>query len=216
MSDLILQKDEKTMSSTQIAALLSVRPDNVKRTIKSLRDKCVISFTQTEEKSTGGRPATIFHINERDSYVVVAQLSPEFTATLVDEWQRLKGLQKPPAPALPQNYLEALEHLVIKEKQLIEQAPKVAFVDNCVARDNLMTATQVGQKHKLSAVKLNRLLDDLKVYSKSVKRGRAFLQWFIDKGYGEMKQTDSGFSQCLFTTLGEQWVNEKLISEGVV
>ncbi len=80
-----------------------------------------------------------------------------------------------------------------------------------------MTATQVAQKHKLSAVRLNKILDELGgVYNKSVKRSRAFTQDFINKELGEMKQTDLGYSQCLFTTKGEQWINEKLISEGVV
>ena len=29
-------------------------------------------------------------------------------------------------------------------------------------------------------------------------------------------KTELGHSQTLFTTLGEQWINEKLISEGVI
>ena len=93
----------------------------------------------------------------------------------------------------------------------------MAFVDNLVSRDNLMTATQVASKHKMSAVKLNRLLDELGgVYNKSVKRGRVFIQSFIDSGYGEVKQTEQGYSQALFTPAGEVYINEKLISEGVI
>lgn len=80
-----------------------------------------------------------------------------------------------------------------------------------------MTASQVGQKHKLSAIKLNKFLDELGgVYNKGVKRGRVFCQPFIDKGYGELKQTEMGHSQALFTTLGEQWINKKLITEGLI
>ena len=45
---------------------------------------------------------------------------------------------------------------------------------------------------------------------------RVFQQWFIDKGFGELKQTELGFSQPMFTTKGEAWVIEKLTSEGVV
>jgi phage antirepressor YoqD-like protein len=78
-----------------------------------------------------------------------------------------------------------------------------------------MTASQVAQKHGLSAVKLNRFLDEIKVYSHAVKRGRVFRQWFVDKGLGAMRQTEHGFSQALFTPAGEAWICEKLISEGV-
>ena len=36
------------------------------------------------------------------------------------------------------------------------------------------------------------------------------------KGYGEMKQSDAGFDQALFTQKGQAWVIEQLTSEGVV
>lgn len=129
---------------------------------------------------------------------------------------KLKELKEPQAPALPNTYLEALEQLVEKEKKLIEQAPKVAFVDSLVDRTNLLTATQIGQKHKLSAIKLNRILSELDVYNSNVKRSKVFKQWFIDKGYGEMKKTELGYDQPLFTNAGEIWINEKLVSEGIV
>ncbi|MGV3000762.1 Rha family transcriptional regulator [Vibrio sp. E150_018] len=86
---------EMTMSSREIAEVVQLRHDNVKRTMETLRLKGLVSFTQTEEKS-GGRPATVYHINKRDSYVVVAQLSPEFTAKLVDRWQELEQKQNMP------------------------------------------------------------------------------------------------------------------------
>ena len=93
----------------------------------------------------------------------------------------------------------------------------MAFVDNCVERGQLMTATQVAQKHKMSAVKLNKfLLEYGGVYNKAIKRSKVFLTAFVIDGFGEMKQTELGYSQCLFTAKGEQWVNEKLISEGVI
>ncbi len=80
-----------------------------------------------------------------------------------------------------------------------------------------MTAMQVASKHKMSAVKLNKFLDELGgVYSKAVKRGRVFIQAFIDKGYGELKQTELGYSQALFTPAGEVWIHEQLISEGII
>jgi hypothetical protein len=67
----------------------------------------------------------------------------------------------------------------------------------------------------MSAVKLNRILDELGVYNQAHKRGRAFRQWFIDKELGEMKQTDMGHSQALFSLKGEAWVIERLASESV-
>lgn len=201
------------MSSKDIAAVVQSRHDSVKRTMVTLQSKGLITFTQTVEKGEG-RPAEVYHVNKRDSYVVVAQLSPEFTAALVDRWQDLENQSK---PQIPQTYAEALQLAADQAKQLELAAPKVAFVDNLVNRKNLMTATQVASKHGMSAVKLNKILDELGgVYNQSVKRGRVFIQSFIDSGYGEVKQTEQGYSQSLFTPAGEVYVNEKLISEGVI
>ena len=123
----------------------------------------------------------------------------------------------------PTTYLEALEALIAseKEKLALEQqasinAPKVAHYDRVVARTNLVNATHVASKLKLSAVKLNRHLCELSVYNQAVKRGKVFNTWFIDAGYGEMKQTELGYDQALFTHAGEMWVIEMMISEGVV
>lgn len=84
-----------TMSSREIAELVDSRHDNVKRTIETLAEKGVIAFPQTEEKATAGRPAIEYVFagqqGKRDSIVVVAQLSPEFTARLVDRWQELEA-----------------------------------------------------------------------------------------------------------------------------
>ena len=128
----------------------------------------------------------------------------------------IKNLEQKAAPQIPQTYAEALQLAADQAKQLELAAPKVAFVDNLVNRDNLLNASQVGAKHKLSAVKLNKILDELGVYNKAIKRGRVFQTWFIEKGLGEMKKTDQGFDQALFTNKGEVWVNEKLFSEGVI
>ena len=109
-----------------------------------------------------------------------------------------------------------------REKQALaialEQAqPKINHYDKVVERKNLLNATQVGEKlDGMSAIILNRHLTELGVYNKSVKRGKVFSTWFIQKGYGEMKQSDAGFDQALFTQKGQAWVIEQLTSEGVV
>ena len=120
-----------------------------------------------------------------------------------------------PAHQLPQSFAEALQLAANQAKQLELAAPKVAHYDKVVDRHTLLTATQVGQKIGLSAIMLNRVLVEIGVYNKAHKRGKAFKQWFIDKGLGEMKQTDMGYSQPLFSLKGEAWVVERLANESV-
>lgn len=92
----ILQTTQTTMSSREISELVESRHDNVKRSMETLRDGGLISFTQSQETShdgAGARPVAVYLVNKRDSYVVVAQLSPAFTARLVDRWQELEARQ---------------------------------------------------------------------------------------------------------------------------
>jgi len=88
------------MSSCEIAEVCDKRHDNVKRTIETLVDRGVIVRPQIEDEQdidTMGRPRTtsVYLVSKRDSYVVVAQLSPEFTARLVDRWQELEARYLP-------------------------------------------------------------------------------------------------------------------------
>lgn len=211
--NLILNSSVLTMSSQEIADLVESRHDKVKQSIERLAARSVIQLPPLGEvKNHLGQTVSVYRLEKRDSYVVVAQLSPEFTARLVDRWQELEAGQ---APKIPQTLAQALRLAADQAEQLEIQAPKVAFFDRVAARETLMTATQVAQKVGKSAIALNKMLDDLDVYSRNVKRARVFKQWFIDAGYGELKQTDLGYSQPLFTPAGEIWVIQKLVSEGI-
>ncbi|EKL46721.1 TPA: phage antirepressor KilAC domain-containing protein [Klebsiella pneumoniae] len=128
----------------------------------------------------------------------------------------LAALKQKQTPLLPQSFSEALQLAADQARKIEEDKPKVDYYEKIVVRDTLLNATQVAQKIGLSAIALNKLLDSLKVYSHGVKRARVFQQWFIDKGFGELKQTDLGYSQPMFTTKGEAWVIQKLVSEGVI
>ena len=70
---------------------------------------------------TGGRrtyTTSAYRLEKRDSFVVVAQLSPEFTARLVDRWQELEAqVQAAPAPAIDVNNKAQLQLIAM---QLIE------------------------------------------------------------------------------------------------
>jgi len=126
-----------TMSSREIADLVEKRHDNVLRTIESLLARGTIALPQLEEvPNDGPGPKMIrqYRVGKRDSYVIVAQLSPEFTARLVDRWQELEATA--PAPAVPQSFAAALR-LAAEQQELIDAqaaqlaaaAPAVEFVE---------------------------------------------------------------------------------------
>lgn len=213
----LMQNNSASMTSQQIADLVETRHSLVKQSIDRLvaRDIIIQPPLVNGIKAANGVTPTHYVFSgekgKRDSLIVVAQLSPEFTGAIVDRWIELERQVKEPVPQLPTNYIEALEQLIVKEKALIAAQPKINHYDTVVARDTLLNATTVAQSVGLpSARKLNTELERLKVYNMTCKRGRAFQAWFVDKGYGEMKQGDTGHHQALFTTSGQAWIIEKL------
>ncbi|QGA11028.1 DNA-binding protein [Acinetobacter wanghuae] len=216
--------DSKSMSSLEISELVQSRHDKVKQSIERLVERGVIAqppMGNVEKINNLGFSIQVgIYIfsgekGKRDSIIVVAQLCPEFTARLVDRWMELENYTKSVVPQIPQSFAEALQLAADQARQLELAAPKVAHYDAVVAKGHLLTATQVGAKVGLSAVALNRILDNFRVYNKAHKRSRVFNTWFEDQGFGELKQTTTGHSQPMFTTKGEAWVIEKLVSEGV-
>lgn len=88
-----LQQSE-TMSSREMAELCQKRHDSVKRTIEMLSDKSLIDLPQNVEYLDSlNRKAQEYLVGKRDSLVIVAQLSPEFMAAVVDRWQALENNQ---------------------------------------------------------------------------------------------------------------------------
>lgn len=135
-----------TMSSLEIAELVEKRHDNVKRTIETLVERGVIASPQSEEKPTAGRPVEVYLVGKRDSYVIVAQLSPEFTARLVDRWQELEAA---PAFNVPTTLPEALRLAADLSEEL--EASKAALVGAATALQNAMPAVealeQIAEAH---------------------------------------------------------------------
>jgi len=188
MNELTLNNKQK-MSSREMAVLTEIRHDNVKRTIETLADKNIIQLPQIEDYAIiNGLGITTYGkeylVCKRDSYIIVAQLSPEMTARLVDRWQELEAKQ---SPALP-NYQEALRQLAdqldITQKQAILikiQQPAVDFVDRYVEAKSSKCLSDVAKllKHKPQA--FFKLLSDNDVI---FKRGGSWVpyQRHIDIG----------------------------------
>ena len=99
-----------TMTSKEMADLTEKRHDSVKRTMDTLAEKGVISQPQIVdgEKSANGVVEKVYRFGKRDSYVIVAQRSPEFTARLVDRWQELEEQVHRAQHVIPQLLSEAL------------------------------------------------------------------------------------------------------------
>lgn len=202
-----------TMSSQEIADLVESRHDKVKQSIERLAARGTIQLPPMGEvKNHLGQTVSVYLVGKRDSYIVVAQLSPEFTARLVDRWQELEAGTK-----LPTDYLSALKALTVEveqrqvlENQLAIAAPKVQFVDSYV---NASGSLGFRETCKLLHIKENAfrqfLLDSeimyllagkLTPYAQHIDAGRFTVKT------GENQNNGHAFTQNKFTPKGIQWI----------
>lgn len=118
-----------TMTSQEVADLVGSRHDDVKRSIGRLAGRGVIQLPpMAEVKNHIGQAVSVYQICKRDSFVVVAQLSPEFTAALVDRWQELE--QQVAQPMTQAELIAAsANHLVAIERRQAEHQAALVSVE---------------------------------------------------------------------------------------
>ncbi len=181
-----------TMSSREIAELVGSRHDNVRVTIERLAERGVIALPALQEKKTAGRPSIEYVFSgengKRDSIIVVAQLSPEFTARLVDRWQELEQQQ---APRIPQNFAEALRLAADQAEQIEqqraiiqEQAPKVEALRILADAEGSVCITLAAKELGMKPRQLFAWLRDNRwLYRRSDNGPYVAYQPRIDSGY---------------------------------
>ncbi|HIH3580818.1 TPA: phage antirepressor KilAC domain-containing protein [Escherichia coli] len=210
------------------------RHDNVKRTIETLAKNGVIRLPQievSERINNLGFNVQYEHYvfegeqGKRDSIVVVAQLSPEFTARLVDRWRELEEA----AVNIPKTLPEALrlaadlaEQKMQLENQLAIAAPKVEFADRVGEASGIL----IGNFAKVVGIGPNKLfawMRDHKILIASGSRRNVPMQEYMERGYFTVKETAVNTNhgiQISFTTKitgrGQQWLTRKLLDNGML
>ena len=107
-----------TMSSRDIAELTGKEHKNVCRVIRDLiSDRILDAQLEPFKFEYRGQWFDYYELSKRDSFVVVARLSPEFTAHIVDRWQELEQKLNP-VFNLPQDLPSALRALADTYEQL--------------------------------------------------------------------------------------------------
>lgn len=210
-----------TMSSREIADLVESRHDSVKRTIERLQDKGLIQLTpMVEVKNHLGQVVTEYQLIKRDTYVVVAQLSPEFTARLVDRWQELENQQM---PQIPQTLSEALRLAADQAEQierqnllLEQQRPKVEFVQRYVEAS---TTKSLRETAKILRVPERAMIDCLVGDGLLFRQSGNLLpyQKYHVKGLFDVKTgtTEYGhnYTQTRVTSKGIEYIASRYASE---
>ena len=226
-----------TMTSREIADLVESRHDDVKRSIERLyteilhedgtvKKPAVISKPPMADgaKSANGVTEKVYLICKRDTYIIVAQLSPTFTARLVDRWQELESSSIVQLPnfndpvAAARAWADAVESKQAAYAQLEAAKPAIAFVDSYVDATGLKGFRDVAKLLKVKENFLRKFLKDNKIQYELGGKWVAYAQ-HLDAGRFEMRAgvADNGhaYNNCLFTPKGIQWLAGEIAKDKV-
>jgi len=149
------------MTSQEIADLVQLRHDNVKRTIETLVNSGVIVQPQIEDgiRSANGIVPKLYIFEgeqgKRDTTIIVAQLSPQFLGTVVDRWMYL---EKQLLEMVKPSYM--IEDPIERAKKWIEEASAKQEVET-----KLIEANQVIEVQAPKAEVFDAVLDKSRTYS---------------------------------------------------
>lgn len=209
--NIMLSNKDLTMSSRDIANLLDSRHSDVIRSILRLIEKSAIQgYTPTPYTlEQNGQTYYEYFLVKRDTYVIVAQLSPEFTAKLVDRWQELEQQVAAPQHHIPQSFAEALMLAANQAAELEAARPAVEFVDRYVKSTGNMGFRQVAKLLKAKENDFRAFLQDSRImyrlggdwvpYASHIDAGR----FYVTTGTGD---NDHTFTSAKFTPKGVEWV----------
>lgn len=172
----LINSTAPTMSSQQIADLVNSRHDKVKQSIERLAERGAIQLPPMGEvRNHLGQAVSVYEVCKRDSFVVVAQLSPEFTAALVDRWQQLEEQSARPMTqaeliAASANHLVAIERKQAEQQQALAQVEdrtsrleQVRYLDSVPSGFETITTIRdrINNRHGLPAWVVNAVMREV-------------------------------------------------------
>lgn len=211
----MIQGAQVMMSSREISELVQSKHGDVKRSAERLAAGGLLTAPLAQFDFThNGNVYQEYRFNKRDSLVIVARLSPEFTAAVVDRWQELESGS---TPAVPKSFSEALRLAADLEEQkqrlsaeLAIAAPKANFVDRYVMATGSMTFRQVAKLLNAKEPEFRLFLLDnhimyrlngtLTPYHQHIEAER------FEVKTGTTNASNYAFSQARFTAKGVRWV----------
>lgn len=201
-----------TMTSREIAELTGKRHDNVRADIEKMALDLSLTIQEKAEPSDGGRPLKIYHLNKRETLILVSGYSVVTRARIVDRWQELEGQL---APALPSSFAEALrlaadqaERIEAQHQQLEHQRPAVEFVDRYVEARSDKGLREVA---KILGIKERDFIAELARTGVIFKQGANWLPYAEHQHAGRFtvktgEANGHAFHQMRFTPEGVAWI----------
>lgn len=214
---LAIPTNKITMSSREIADLVESRHDSVKISIDRLVSRGVISQPSLVDgiRSANGVVIQEYAVSKRDSYVIVAQLSPEFTAALVDRWQELESQHIPKTlPEALRLAADLAERNALLVDKIESDAPKVEFA---MAVRRMDGSCKVGDFAKVIGIGRNKLFAKMRSDEILMATNMPYQRYIDQDLFVVIEQTPftdrDGKAHPAFTTMvtgkGQVWLERK-------
>ncbi len=171
------------------------------------------------EISTATRPASVFNFTgdkgKRDSIVVVAQLSPEFTARLVDRWQELEAENVEPKEDSLLKHITPVAKVIIEDlnttiEHLQSETKRLNTVCNDLAANLKNGITPPAFCRMLNGVNVNRVQPLLVERKRLIKtqHGYRSASAYRDKLFTERHELNQEGRLC------EKWCSPSRVLSG--
>lgn len=202
------------MSTREIAQLTGKDHKNVLRTIRSLISQNVVTQIEPLKYEYKNQRFDYFELNKRDSLVLVARLSPEFTAAVVDRWQELEQAGRPALPDFSNPVEAARAWADAKEaeqkalEKLEEARPAVEFIGKYVESAGNKTFRQVAKLLKAKEPALRLFLVENKIMYRLGNEWTPYAS-HIDAGRFHVTtgtKNDHAYTTAKFTPKGVEWI----------
>lgn len=253
MNEISTIVDGDRMTSLQIAEITGKPHADVMKAIRKMGpawskiNEGNFSLVDYQDKKGETRPC--YSLNKEECLYIATKFNDEARAKLIKRWKELEEQHQ--KPSVPQNYLEALKSLVKAEEEkqqlalenkkqqeqiltisktnmelgnkITEMLPKVSYYDKILQSNATMTVTQIAQDYGMSAMRLNKELESMRIQHKV--RG----QWilfapFLECGYVHSRAVDILRSDgrhdvkynTEWTTKGRIFLYESLKAKGIL
>lgn len=253
MNELSTIVDGDRMTSLQIAEITGKPHADVMKAIRKMEPAWSKinggNFSLVEYKDKKGETRPCYSLNKEECLYIATKFNDEARAKLIKRWKELEEQHQ--NPSVPQNYLEALKSLVKSEEEkqqlalenkkqqeqivtisktnmelgnkITEMLPKVSYYDKILQSNATMTVTQIAQDYGMSAMRLNKELESMRIQHKVRGQWILFAQ-FLEGGYVHSRAVDIVRSDgrhdvkynTEWTTKGRIFLYESLKAKGIL
>lgn len=211
--------------------------------------KIALTSREVNQPNGGTRETSCFSLNKEECLYIATKFNDEARAKLIKRWKELEEQHQ--KPSVPQNYLEALKSLVKAEEEkqqlalenkkqqeqivtiskanmelgnkITEMLPKVSYYDKILQSNATMTVTQIAQDYGMTAMRLNKDLESMRIQHKVRGQWILFAQ-FLEGGYVHSRAVEIVRSDgrhdvkynTEWTTKGRIFLYESLKAKGIL